>query len=47
VKADRHKPIEFGIVLGVLLMYRVGVWVSEKASEKGKRPHTIPSPEPG
>ena len=37
VKADRRKPIEYGIVLGILLVYRVGVWVSEKASEKRKQ----------
>ena len=28
VKADRRKPIEYGIVLGILLAYRVGVWAS-------------------
>ena len=38
VKADRRKPIEYGIVLGILLAYRVGVWAFEKASEKRKRP---------
>jgi sulfoxide reductase heme-binding subunit YedZ len=43
VKADRRKPIEYGIVLGILLAYRVGVWAFEKASEKRKRP-TIPAP---
>ena len=43
VKADRRKPIEYGIVLGTLLAYRVGVWAFEKASEKRKRP-TIPAP---
>jgi len=30
VKADHRKPIEYGIVLGILLVYRVGVWASEK-----------------
>jgi sulfoxide reductase heme-binding subunit YedZ len=43
VKADRRKPIEYGIVLGILLAYRAGVWAFEKASEKRKRP-TIPAP---
>ena len=43
VKADRRKPIEYGIVLGILLAYRVGVWAFEKASGKRKRP-TIPAP---
>jgi len=43
VKADRRKPIEYGIVLGILLAYRVGAWTFEKASEKRKRP-AIPAP---
>ena len=43
VKADLRKPIEYGIVLAILLLYRVGVWLSEKASEKSKRP-AIPTP---
>src|SRR5208337_2226402 len=38
VKADLRKPIEYGVVLGILLVYRVGVWASEKASEKRKQP---------
>jgi sulfoxide reductase heme-binding subunit YedZ len=37
VKADHTKPIEYGIVLGVLLAYRVVVWASEKAAERRKR----------
>ena len=37
VKADHRKPIEYGIVLGILLVYRVGVWASEKASAKRKQ----------
>ena len=43
VKADLHKPIEYGVVLGILLLYRVGVWVSEKVSEKRKQP-AFPAP---
>ena len=43
VKANRRKPIEYGIVLGILLAYRVGVWVFEKTSEERKRP-AIPAP---
>jgi methionine sulfoxide reductase heme-binding subunit len=43
VKADHRKPIEYGIVLSVLLLYRVGVWVSDKASVKSKR-SGIPAP---
>jgi DMSO/TMAO reductase YedYZ heme-binding membrane subunit len=49
VKADHRKPIEYGIVLSILLLYRVGVWVSEKASEKAseKRKHSAtPAPAP-
>jgi hypothetical protein len=33
VKADLRKPIEYGVVLSVLLLYRVGVWVSEKRKQ--------------
>ena len=43
VKADHRKPIEYGIVLSILLLYRVGVWYSEKASEK-RKPPAIPAP---
>jgi len=43
VKADLRKPIEYGIVLSVLLLYRAGVWVSERASERRKQPG-VPAP---
>ncbi len=43
VKADLHKPIEYGIVLSILLLYRVGVWASEKASKRSKHP-ALPAP---
>jgi sulfoxide reductase heme-binding subunit YedZ len=43
VKADLRKPIEYGVVLGILLVYRVGIWVSEKASETRKQ-QAIPTP---
>jgi sulfoxide reductase heme-binding subunit YedZ len=43
VKADLHKPIEYGVVLAILLAYRVGVWLSEKASKKPKR-QAAPAP---
>jgi len=39
VKADLRKPIEYGIVLGILLLYRVGVWLSDKT-----KPPAIPAP---
>lgn len=38
VKADHRKPIEFGVVLGILLLYRVGVWMSERVSDRRKQP---------
>ena len=41
VKADRRKPFEYGIVLSILLAYRVGVWASEKASKKRKQPDLL------
>ena len=30
VKADRSKPLEYGLVLSLLFAYRVGVWVAGK-----------------
>ena len=33
VKADRRKPLEYGFVLSILLLYRVGVWMAEKRKE--------------
>jgi sulfoxide reductase heme-binding subunit YedZ len=30
VKADKRKPLEYGAVLGVLLLYRVVIWVSSR-----------------
>ena len=38
VKADLRKPIEYGVVLGILLLYRVAVWASEK-----RKPQAIPA----
>lgn len=31
VKADRRKPLEYGLVLGVLLLFRVVIWIAAKA----------------
>jgi sulfoxide reductase heme-binding subunit YedZ len=36
VKADLRKPIEYAIALSILLAYRVGAWLSDKASKKTK-----------
>src|SRR5271154_3494227 len=33
VKADRRKPIEYGIVLSLLLAYRIGMWAFEKREQ--------------
>jgi sulfoxide reductase heme-binding subunit YedZ len=38
VKADRHKPIEYGIVLAILLAYRIGLWAYEKISAEHRSP---------
>jgi sulfoxide reductase heme-binding subunit YedZ len=43
VKADLRKPIAYGIVLSALLLYRVGVWASKKASENPGTP-AVPAP---
>src|SRR5271157_4267925 len=43
VKADLRKPIEYAIALSLLLLYRVGAWLSEKSSEKRKR-QAMPAP---
>jgi sulfoxide reductase heme-binding subunit YedZ len=49
VKADLHKPIEYGVVLSLLLLYRVAVWFSEKASEsqsEKSKPPAVPARSP-
>jgi sulfoxide reductase heme-binding subunit YedZ len=43
VKADLRKPIEYGVALTILLLYRIGVWFSEKASKDRKQP-ALPVP---
>jgi methionine sulfoxide reductase heme-binding subunit len=42
VKADRHKPLEYGAVLILLLAYRVGAWASGKSSENRRKSPTQP-----
>ena len=34
VKANKHKPYEYGIVLSILLLYRIAVWWSEKRKQR-------------
>ncbi len=41
VKADKRKPLEYGFVLAILLLYRVVAWASGK-----RRQTTLPSTEP-
>jgi len=42
VKADLRKPLEYGFVLGILLLYRAGGWMAEvrKGLEVRARPKT-------
>jgi methionine sulfoxide reductase heme-binding subunit len=42
VKADLRKPIEYGIVLALLLLYRVGFWMWEKRRGEGFSPPASP-----
>ena len=42
VKADRHKPLEYGAVLLLLLAYRVGAWAWEKSSESRRKSPSQP-----
>ena len=37
MKKDIHRPIEYGILLGILLGYRLVVWAVSAATEKRKR----------
>ena len=42
VKADKRKPIEYGFVLSILLLYRVAVWVSENVAKKRRQAISTP-----
>jgi len=37
VKADKRKPLEYGAVLAVLLLYRVVIWASERRKRSAIR----------
>ena len=41
VKADKHKPLEYGFVLSLLLLYRVAMWAMET-----RRRHVVPARAP-
>jgi methionine sulfoxide reductase heme-binding subunit len=43
VKADKHKPLEYGAVLTILLLYRVVDWAIERRKQ-GRAPAVAPSP---
>lgn len=43
VKADRHKPIEYGIVLAILLSYRVVTWTYERIAAE-RHPASVRDP---
>jgi methionine sulfoxide reductase heme-binding subunit len=45
VKADHRKPIEYGIVLSILLAYRVAVWALEKRQQSALPTQTRSQPE--
>ena len=47
VKADLRKPIEYAVVLGILLVYRVGVWLSEKKASGKRQQAATPVPARG
>ena len=38
VKADIHEPVEYGIILAVLLGYRIAVWAGPKLSASKAKP---------
>jgi sulfoxide reductase heme-binding subunit YedZ len=42
VKADIHKPIEYGAILAVLLSYRVVVWQRRLSSARSSTVATLP-----
>jgi len=46
VKADKRKPLEYGAVLGALLLYRIAVWIGARVKlSAGRRSSTAGIPE--
>ena len=45
VKADRRKPIEYGIFLGILLLYRVAGWARRRTQKPARPEPTRAQPE--
>jgi len=41
MKKDHHRPIEYGIVLGLLLGYRIVVWAAPKLAAKRRGPAAV------
>ena len=44
VKADIHKPLEYAVVLGLLLGYRIVVWVGPRFAHKTLTPNRLEVP---
>lgn len=37
VKADKRKPLEYGAVLGALILYRIAIWIGARVKVSGGR----------
>ncbi|MEP6643400.1 MAG: protein-methionine-sulfoxide reductase heme-binding subunit MsrQ [Acidobacteriaceae bacterium] len=44
VKADKHKPLEYGAVLAILLGYRVAVWIRSSVKDKNLARYPVALP---
>jgi len=42
VKADIHKPLEYGAILAVLLAYRVVIWQRQSCAARSGTVATLP-----
>jgi methionine sulfoxide reductase heme-binding subunit len=46
VKADKRKPLEYGAVLGALILYRMAIWIGARVKvSAGRRTSTVGIPE--